>query len=114
MPRGPVVLVGHSMGGMTIMALAAARPELFGDRIVGVALMSTSSGNLADLDFGLPELLTRVRAAVFPVAAWTMRRRPRAGRAHPPAGRRPGLGRHPVALVRLATSTRRWPATWTR
>ena len=25
-PRGPVVLVGHSMGGMTIMALAAAAP----------------------------------------------------------------------------------------
>ena len=44
--------------------------------MVGVALISTSSGNLADLNFGLPELLTRVRAAVFPVAAWTMRRRP--------------------------------------
>ncbi|HEX2074095.1 MAG TPA: alpha/beta hydrolase [Geodermatophilus sp.] len=75
-PRGPVVLVGHSMGGMTIMALAALRPELFGSRIVGVALLSTSSGNLAELDFGLPELLTRVRAAVLPVAAFTMRRRP--------------------------------------
>jgi pimeloyl-ACP methyl ester carboxylesterase len=75
-PRGPVVLVGHSMGGMTVMALAAVHPELFGDRVVGVALMSTSSGNLADLDFGLPDLLTRVRAAVLPVAAWTMRRRP--------------------------------------
>ena len=75
-PRGPVVLVGHSMGGMTIMGLAALRPELFGTTVVGVALLSTSSGNLADLSFGLPELLTRVRAAVFPVAAWTMRRRP--------------------------------------
>jgi pimeloyl-ACP methyl ester carboxylesterase len=75
-PRGPVVLVGHSMGGMTIMGLAALRPELFGSRVVGVALISTSSGNLADLSFGLPEMLTRVRAAVLPVAAWTMRRRP--------------------------------------
>jgi pimeloyl-ACP methyl ester carboxylesterase len=75
-PRGPVVLVGHSMGGMTIMGLAALRPELFGARISAVALLSTSSGQLADLNFGLPELLTRVRAAVFPVAAWTMRRRP--------------------------------------
>ncbi|HVD27953.1 MAG TPA: alpha/beta hydrolase, partial [Mycobacteriales bacterium] len=52
------------------------RPDLFGPKVVGVALISTSSGNLADLSFGLPELLTRVRAAVFPVAAWTMRRRP--------------------------------------
>jgi pimeloyl-ACP methyl ester carboxylesterase len=71
-----VVLAGHSMGGMTIMGLASLRPELFGPKVVGVALISTSSGNLADLSFGLPELLTRVRAAVFPVAAWTMRRRP--------------------------------------
>jgi pimeloyl-ACP methyl ester carboxylesterase len=75
-PRGPVVLVGHSMGGMTVLTLAQRRPELFGTRIAGVALVSTSSGNLADLDFGLPQLLTRLRAAVLPVAAWTMRRRP--------------------------------------
>jgi pimeloyl-ACP methyl ester carboxylesterase len=75
-PRGPVVLVGHSMGGMTILGLAALRPDLFGSRIVGAALVSTSSGNLADLTFGLPEMLTRVRAAVLPVAAWTMRHRP--------------------------------------
>ena len=76
MPSGPVVLVGHSMGGMTVMGLAALRPELFGPKVVGVALLSTSSGNLAELTFGLPELLTRVRAAFFPVAAWTMRWRP--------------------------------------
>jgi pimeloyl-ACP methyl ester carboxylesterase len=75
-PRGPVVLVGHSMGGMTIMGLAALYPELFGTRVTAVGLLSTSSGNLADLNFGLPEFLTRVRAAVIPVAAWTMRRRP--------------------------------------
>jgi pimeloyl-ACP methyl ester carboxylesterase len=75
-PRGPVILVGHSMGGMTIMGLAALKPELFGTRISAAALISTSSGQLADLNFGLPELLTRVRVAVFPVAAWTMRRRP--------------------------------------
>jgi pimeloyl-ACP methyl ester carboxylesterase len=64
------------MGGMTIMGLAALRPELFGSRVVAAALVSTSSGNLADLNFGLPELLTRVRAAFLPVAAWTMRRTP--------------------------------------
>jgi pimeloyl-ACP methyl ester carboxylesterase len=75
-PTGPVVLVGHSMGGMTVMGLADVHPELFGSRVAGVALVSTSSGNLADLDFGLPDVLTRVRAAVLPVAAWTMRRRP--------------------------------------
>jgi pimeloyl-ACP methyl ester carboxylesterase len=46
-PTGPVVLGGHSMGGMTIMCLAASRPELFGDRVRGVALVSTSAGDLA-------------------------------------------------------------------
>jgi pimeloyl-ACP methyl ester carboxylesterase len=45
-PAGPVVLGGHSMGGMTIMCLAAARPELFGDRVTGVVLVSTSAGDL--------------------------------------------------------------------
>jgi pimeloyl-ACP methyl ester carboxylesterase len=45
-PEGPVVLGGHSMGGMTIMCLAAGRPELFGDRVRGVALVSTSAGDL--------------------------------------------------------------------
>jgi pimeloyl-ACP methyl ester carboxylesterase len=45
-PSGPIVLGGHSMGGMTIMCLAAARPELFGDRVRGVALVSTAAGDL--------------------------------------------------------------------
>ncbi|MEO6713741.1 MAG: alpha/beta fold hydrolase [Mycobacteriales bacterium] len=53
-PTGPVVLVGHSMGGMTVMALAHARPELFGDRVIGVALVSTSPGKLAEVGFRLP------------------------------------------------------------
>ena len=46
-PAGPVVLGGHSMGGMTIMALAAAHPELSGDRVRGVALVDTSAGELS-------------------------------------------------------------------
>ncbi len=46
--RGPLILIGHSMGGMTIMRLAQTHPELFGDRIRGVALFSTSAGEMAD------------------------------------------------------------------
>jgi pimeloyl-ACP methyl ester carboxylesterase len=45
---GPLVLVGHSMGGMTIMELARTHPQLFGDRIRGVALFCTSAGEMAD------------------------------------------------------------------
>jgi len=56
-PSGPVVLGGHSMGGMTIMCLAAARPELFGDRVRGVALVSTSAGDLAPAGKTLAERL---------------------------------------------------------
>jgi pimeloyl-ACP methyl ester carboxylesterase len=56
-PTGGVVLGGHSMGGMTIMCLAAARPELFGDRVRGVALVSTSAGDLAPAGETLAERL---------------------------------------------------------
>jgi pimeloyl-ACP methyl ester carboxylesterase len=45
---GPVVLVGHSMGGMSIMALARQRPELFGTRVVGAFLLATSAGGLVE------------------------------------------------------------------
>lgn len=45
-PDGPVVLVGHSMGGMNIIALAEQHPELFGERVVGVGLISTTAGGL--------------------------------------------------------------------
>src|SRR3954449_3326766 len=47
-PEGPVVLAGHSMGGMSVMALARQRPELFGTRVVGVFLLATSSGGLVE------------------------------------------------------------------
>ncbi|WP_432094633.1 alpha/beta fold hydrolase [Streptomyces sp. bgisy100] len=53
-PEGPVVLVGHSMGGMTVMALAHHFPEYIRDRVVGVALVGTSSGKLGEVNYGLP------------------------------------------------------------
>ncbi|MFJ1973190.1 alpha/beta fold hydrolase [Streptomyces sp. NPDC087903] len=53
-PEGPVVLVGHSMGGMTMMALADQYPELIRDRVVATAFVGTSSGRLGEVNFGLP------------------------------------------------------------
>ncbi|MFD3722628.1 alpha/beta fold hydrolase [Streptomyces sp. NPDC058674] len=53
-PEGPLILVGHSMGGMTIMALAEQFPELVRERVAGVALVGTSSGRLAEVTYGLP------------------------------------------------------------
>jgi pimeloyl-ACP methyl ester carboxylesterase len=59
-PSGPLVLVGHSMGGMTVMALADRYPELFRERVVGVALMSTSPGKLSELTLGIPARMAKL------------------------------------------------------
>jgi pimeloyl-ACP methyl ester carboxylesterase len=71
-PQGKVVLGGHSMGGMTIMAYAGRHPVDFGDRVVGVVLVATSAGELM-------RSLPPVEAAFMRIAA----RMPRiaAGRA---------------------------------
>ncbi|MFJ8072571.1 alpha/beta fold hydrolase [Streptomyces sp. NPDC096176] len=53
-PDGPLVLVGHSMGGMTMMALAADYPELVRERVVAAAFVGTSSGKLGEVNYGLP------------------------------------------------------------
>jgi pimeloyl-ACP methyl ester carboxylesterase len=67
-PTGPLVLMGHSMGGMTVMALADQCPELFGDRVIGTGLIATSSGALSTVPFGIPlldgRLATRFRPQV--------------------------------------------------
>lgn len=41
----PVILVGHSIGGMTIQTLARDRPDLFGTAIAGVVLLNTTCTN---------------------------------------------------------------------
>ncbi|SBS72804.1 Alpha/beta hydrolase fold protein [uncultured Mycobacterium sp.] len=46
-PRGPVVLVGHSMGGMTVLSHARQFPKHYGSRIVGAALISSASEGLS-------------------------------------------------------------------
>ncbi|MFE7708468.1 alpha/beta fold hydrolase [Streptomyces sp. NPDC057486] len=53
-PEGRLVLVGHSMGGMTIMALAEQYPQLIRERVAAVAFVGTSSGKLGEVSFGLP------------------------------------------------------------
>jgi pimeloyl-ACP methyl ester carboxylesterase len=77
-PTGKVVLVGHSMGGMTIMALADQHPELFGPRVTGVALIGTSTGKLASVTFGLPAVTARVSTRLLPVLTRAMRGNPKA------------------------------------
>jgi pimeloyl-ACP methyl ester carboxylesterase len=70
-PDGPAILVGHSMGGMSIMAFAEQCPELFGTKITGVGLISTSAGGLDLTTLGLPGAPGRLahRAAPALIAA---------------------------------------------
>jgi pimeloyl-ACP methyl ester carboxylesterase len=76
-PAGPVVLVGHSMGGMTVMALAAAAPDLFGPRVAGVVLMSTSAGRLAEVTLGVPAVAARALHRAAPGVMSLLGRAPR-------------------------------------
>jgi pimeloyl-ACP methyl ester carboxylesterase len=71
-PTGPVVLVGHSMGGMTALTYARRNPHEIGTRIVGVALLATAADGLADAGFG--RLLRNPVVSVFQAA---VRRAPR-------------------------------------
>jgi pimeloyl-ACP methyl ester carboxylesterase len=43
---GRCVVVGHSMGGMSIISAAQQSPDEFGERIAGAALISTTAGGL--------------------------------------------------------------------
>lgn len=80
-PTGPLVLAGHSMGGMTMMALADQRPRLVDERVVAAAFVATSAGGVGPATFGVSAGLSRGLGRVAP--------RLLAGLAA-----RPGLWRH--------------------
>ena len=51
-PRGPIVVVGHSMGGMTVLSHARQYPHHYGSRIVGAALISSAAEGVAKSPLG--------------------------------------------------------------
>ncbi|MFC4004303.1 alpha/beta fold hydrolase [Prauserella oleivorans] len=63
-PDGRIVLAGHSLGGMTIMALADRHPDLVAERVAGVAFVATSCGNMDRITLGLPGALGRAATRV--------------------------------------------------
>ena len=60
----PVVLVGHSMGGMTVMALADQHPELFGAKVIGAVLISTAASTVDPVTWLPPPLRPAIRRMV--------------------------------------------------
>ena len=70
---GQVVLVGHSMGGMAVMALAQRHPELLAERVVGVAFVATSCGDMVPHNLGLrPELARMVARGETALRRWAL------------------------------------------
>jgi pimeloyl-ACP methyl ester carboxylesterase len=65
-PDHPVVLIGHSMGGMSIMALAEQHPDLYGTQVIGVAFINTSAGKLKEMTLGLPLVLAKAMRPITP------------------------------------------------
>ena len=62
-PTGPVVLGGHSMGGMAIMEYAHTHSEEFAQRIGGLLFVATTAEGHTHTRYGLPpQLATLMRA----------------------------------------------------
>jgi pimeloyl-ACP methyl ester carboxylesterase len=68
-PDRRVVIVGHSMGAMAILAMAEQRPDLFGPRIAGVALIGASAADLLRGAMGGVTELLRPRLGSLATAA---------------------------------------------
>ncbi|WP_353951065.1 alpha/beta hydrolase [Knoellia sp. S7-12] len=58
-PEGPLVLVGHSMGGMTTMAFTRLHAGLVRERVMAVAFLSTAAGGEGLTDLGMGPLVGR-------------------------------------------------------
>ena len=65
-PTGPLILVGHSMGGMTTMSLAGQFPDLVAERVVAVGLVATSAGGSAMVSLGFGPMIGGLIGRVGP------------------------------------------------
>lgn len=68
-PDGQLILVGHSMGGMTVLAFARQFPEVVRHRVIGVGLIATAASGLSSA--GIARILDTpaVKAARLAVMA---------------------------------------------
>ncbi len=72
-PTGPVVLVGHSMGGMAVLAWARTHEDEVGTRVAGAFLLATSADALITSGpvARAVAVLTRLRLLAF--GLWLLR-----------------------------------------
>lgn len=61
-----VILVGHSMGGMTVMAFAQQFPEVVRERVVAVAFLATSAGGSGMIRLGFGQMVGRILGRLGP------------------------------------------------
>ena len=87
-PTGPVVLAGHSMGGMTIMEYAHQHAEEFAARIAGLVFVATTAEGTTHTRYGLPTQLARVLRAAETAGANVLAR---CGAWHPHRAMLPAL-----------------------
>lgn len=82
-PTGRLVLAGHSIGGMTMMALAEERPDLVG-RTVGALFCATSAADMETVNLGMPEMGKVAKAQIPRVLAQRARLLSRSTRRRAP------------------------------
>ncbi|MEV6810663.1 alpha/beta hydrolase [Micromonospora sp. NPDC051296] len=93
-PAGRVVLVGHSMGGMTIMEYAHRHPGHFARRVAGLVFVSTTAEGHTHTVYGLSPRVARVIRLAETTGAGIMARC--------------GSWRPPQALLRALRPSIRW------
>lgn len=73
-PTGPVVLAGHSLGGMAVMEYAHRHPDSFADRVAGLLFVGTTAEGHTHTRYGLPTPLTGVLRTAETVGAGLLAR----------------------------------------
>ncbi|MBA0046323.1 alpha/beta fold hydrolase [Mycobacteroides sp. LB1] len=68
-PTGQILIVGHSMGGMTMMGLGEHHPDLVAQRVSGAIFVATSAGRLLHQLRVVPPVFEVVKAVVLGVVA---------------------------------------------
>lgn len=107
-PEGPVVVIGHSMGAMSIMSHALQHPDMVGRRIVGAALIASAAEGLiaAGIFPGWNRpVLDAYRIAMGSMPRVASRGKTAAVKLLSPVLRRASYGRNAVPRIRARAST---------